>query len=60
MAGNSNVLLDVEKGEAMARFGKDHRRMVLIASEAFVKMMESFNVFGTAAFTMLYMMGQEK
>jgi len=57
---NNNILLDAEKGEAMARFGEDHRRMVLIASEAFVKMLEAFNIFGTAAFTMLYLMGQEK
>jgi len=34
--------------------------MVLIASEAFVKMTETLNAFGSAAFTMLYMMGQEK
>lgn len=60
MAGKNGVILDVEKGEAVARFGEDHRRMVLIASEAFVKMTETLNAFGSAAFTMLYMMGQEK
>ena len=56
----NSVTLDAEKGEAMARFGDNHQRMVLIASEAFVKMMKALNAFGTAAFTMLYMMGQEK
>lgn len=60
MAGKNGVILDAEKGEAVARFGEDHRRMVLIASEAFVKMTETLNAFGSAAFTMLYMMGQEK
>lgn len=60
MAGKNNVILDAEKGEAVAHFGEDHRRMVLIASEAFVKMTETLNSFGSAAFTMLYMMGQEK
>ena len=60
MSGKNGVKLDAEKGEAMARFGEDHRRMVLIASEAFVKMMESLNAFGSAGFTMFYMMGQEK
>lgn len=60
MSGKNCVKLDAEKGEAMARFGEDYRRMVLIASEAFVKMMESLNAFGSAGFTMFYMMGQEK
>ena len=60
MSGKNSVTLDAEKGEAMACFGEDHRRMVLMMSEAFVKMTEAFNAFGTAAFTMLYMMGQEK
>jgi len=60
MAGKNSIMLDAEKGEAVARFGEDHRRMVLIASEAFVKMTASLNAFGSAAFTMLYMMGQEK
>ena len=60
MAEKTNVTLDAEKGEAMARFGENYRRMVLIASEAFVKMMTTLNVFGSAALTMLYMMGQEK
>ena len=60
MSGKNKVILDVEKGEAMARFGEAHRRMVLIASEAFVKMMEALSAFGSAGFTMFYMMGQEK
>ena len=60
MYKKSSVILDAEKGEASARFGESHRRMVLIASEAFVKMAETLNAFGSAAFTMLYMMGQEK
>jgi len=60
VSGKNGVILDAEKGEAMARFGEEHRRMVLIASEAFVKMTETLNTFGSAAFTMLYMMGQEK
>jgi len=60
MSGKNGVILDVEKGEATARIGEAHRRMVLIASEAFVKMTETLNAFGSAAFTMLYMMGQEK
>ena len=60
MSGKNSVTLDAEKGEAMARLGEDYRRMVLIACEAFVKMMETLNAFGSAAFTMLYMMGQEK
>ena len=60
MSGKNSIVLDAEKGEAMARFGEAHRRMVLMASEAFVKMMETLNAFGSAAFTMLYMMGQEK
>ena len=60
MAGKNSVTSDAEKGEAMARFGEDYRRMVLIACEAFVKMMETLNAFGSASFTILYMMGQEK
>lgn len=56
----NSITLDAEKGEATARFGEAHRRMVLIASGAFVKMAEALNSFGSAAFTMLYMMGQEK
>jgi len=60
MSGKNGIVLDAEKGEAMARFGENYRRMVLMASEAFVKMMEAFNVFGTAGSTMLYMMAQEK
>ena len=60
MPRKNSVTLDADKGEAMARFGEDYRRMVLIACEAFVKMMETLNTFGTAAFTMLYLMGQEK
>jgi len=60
MSEKNNVTLDVEKGEAMARFGDDYRRMVLMTCEAFVKMMETLSAFGSAAFTILYMMGQEK
>ncbi len=60
MPGKSSVILDARKGEATARFEEARRRMVLMTSEAFVKMTEAFNAFGTAAFTMLYMMGQEK
>ncbi|MCJ7632796.1 hypothetical protein MUP77_10460 [Candidatus Bathyarchaeota archaeon] len=60
MSGKNGVTLDAEKGEAVAHFGEAYRRIVLIASEAFVKMMETLNAFGSAAFTMLYMMGQEK
>jgi len=60
MSGKNSIILDAEKGEAVARLGEDHRRMVLIASGAFVKMAETLNSFGSAAFTMLYMMGQEK
>lgn len=60
MSRKNGVILDSETGEAIARFGEDHRRIVLMASEAFVKMMESLNAFGSAGFTMFYMMGQEK
>ena len=60
MSGKNSVSLGNEKGEAVARFGDNHRRMVLITCEAFVKMTETLNAFGSAAFTMLYMMGQEK
>ena len=60
MHRKNRIELDVERGEATVRFGEEHRRMVLVASEAFAKMMETLNAFGTAAFTMLYMMGQEK
>jgi hypothetical protein len=41
MSGKNGVTLDVEKGEAKERFGEDSQRIVLIASEAFVRMMES-------------------
>lgn len=60
MSGKNSFKLDAEKGEATVLFGESHRRMVLITSEAFVKMMETLNAFGSAALTMLYMMGQEK
>jgi predicted hydrocarbon binding protein len=60
MSGKDGVTLDVEKGEARGRFGENPQRMVLIASEAFVRMMEALKVFGTGALTMFYMMGQEK
>lgn len=60
MSERSGVMLDTKKGEAMACLGEDYRRMVLIASEAFVKMMEALNAFGSAGFTMFYMMGLEK
>lgn len=60
MSRKNSVALDTEKGEAIVCFGERHRRMLLIASEAFVKMTETLNAFGSAAFTMLYMMGQEK
>ena len=60
MSGKNSVSLGNEKGEAVARFGDDYRRMVLMTCEAFVKMTETLNAFGSAAFTMLYMMGQEK
>lgn len=60
MSQKNSIKLNSEKGEAIARFGENHRRMVLIASEAFVKMTETLNTFGSAALTMLYMMGQEK
>ena len=58
MSGEKSVILDAKKGEA--RFGEDHQRMVLVASKAFVKMMEVLNAFGTAGFTMFYMIGHEK
>jgi predicted hydrocarbon binding protein len=60
MPRKDSVKLDAEKGEVMACFGGVYRRTVFIASEAFVKMMKTLNVFGTAALTILYMMGQEK
>ena len=60
MSERESVILDAQKGEALARFGEDYRRMVLIASDAFVKMMSTLNAFGSAGFTMFYMMGQEK
>jgi len=60
VARRDHVVLDAERGEATARFGEDHRRMILMASEAFVKMMESLNAFGSAGLTMFFMMGQEK
>lgn len=55
-----SIILDAKRGEALARLGEDQQRMVLMASEAFVKMIETLNAFGTASFTILYMMGQEK
>lgn len=60
MSGRSSVVLDVEKGEAVARFGEEHRRMVLMATEAFVTMMETLNAFGSAGLTMFYAMGMGK
>jgi predicted hydrocarbon binding protein len=60
MVKKDNIILDIEKGEALARFGENYRRMLLITSEAFVKMMEALNAFGSAAFTIFYMMGREK
>ena len=60
MSGKSGVKLDVNKGEVMAHIGMYHRRVVLIASEAFIKMMEALNAFGSAGLAMFYMMGQEK
>ncbi len=55
----NSIILDDEKGEAIARFGESYQRMVLIASEAFIKMTKTLSAFGSAALTMLYMMGQE-
>jgi predicted hydrocarbon binding protein len=55
-----HIVLDTEKGEVVTRFGEDDQRVVLVASEAFVKMMEALNAFGTAGFTMFHMMGREK
>ncbi len=60
MAKKSSIILDLEKGEATAYFGDTHQRTVLIASEAFIKMMEALNAFGSAGLTIFYMMGQEK
>jgi len=60
MSGKDSVTVDTQKGEALARLGEEYQRMVLMASEAFVKMMGVLNVFGSAGFTMFYMMGQEK
>jgi len=61
VSGKNSVILDAEKGKAMARFGEDQRRIVLMTSEAFVKMMATLlHVFGSAAFSILYVMGEEK
>lgn len=60
MTSKDGVILNAKKGELTALLGDDHRRMVLMASEAFIRMSEALNAFGSAAFTMLYMMGQEK
>lgn len=60
MSDRNAVKLDVKRGEAMGRFGEEHRRMVLMASEAFVKMMGALSTFGSAGFTMFYIMGEEK
>lgn len=60
MNRKNHVVLDGETGEATVRFGEDHRRILLMASEVFAKMMETLNAFGTVAFTTLYMMGLEK
>lgn len=60
LSEKNSVKLDVEKGEVIACLGENNRRMVLIATEAFAKMTKTLNAFGSAAFTMLYMMGQEK
>ena len=55
-----SIILDAEKGEVKTLFGDDYRRMVLIASDAFVKMINVLNTFGSAGSTMFYMMGREK
>lgn len=60
MYDREGITLDIEKGEATARFGEDCRRVLLVTSEAFVKMTEAFKAFGTVALTLLYMMGVEK
>jgi len=60
MPTKDSIRLDDVKGEAFARFGEDYQRIILIASEAFVKMMKGFDYLGTAGGTILYMMGQEK
>lgn len=60
MSGRDSIILDTKKGEATARLGEEHRRMLLIASEAFVKMLGALNTFGSAGLTIFYLMGQEK
>jgi len=60
MSGKNSVILDADKGEAKARLGEEYRRIVFMASEAFVKMMESLNALGSAGLTIFYMMGQAR
>ncbi len=60
MSKKNSIILDLEKGEATTYFGDTHHRTVLIASEAFIKMMRALNAFGSAGLTIFYMMGQEK
>ena len=57
---DSTVTLDDRSGEAKAHMGADTKRMLLIASDAFIKMMETLDVFGSAGSTIIYMMGQGK
>ena len=60
MSRRNSIVLDVEKGEAVASFGEERRRMVLMTTEGFVTMMETLNAFGSAGLTMFYAMGLEK
>jgi len=56
----NSVLLDVEKGQALARFEEGSQRVLLMMPEAFTKMMEALKAFGSGGFTIAYLMGEAK
>lgn len=56
----SSIILDLAKGEVTTSFGDAHQRIVLITSNAFIRMMETLQLFGSAGFTIFHMMGREK
>ena len=60
MTESCKLVLNGSKGEAKLGSGDNYQRMLIMASNAFIKMMEALNVFGSAGTTMFYMMGQEK
>ncbi len=56
----NSVLLDVEKGQALARFEEGSQRVLLMMPEAFTKMLEALKAFGSGGFTIAYLMGEAK